>query len=510
MKYRSQPDLECKTNILEHCVVEIKLGNENILCSSCYRAPNTDVDLFLAEYALLLNNLKESKSKLVMGMDHNLDLLKYSKHRPTRDFVLLNENISLIPSITRPTRITSSSATLIDNIFVNSDFVRSLKSQILINDISDHLPICTVIENVNIGVKEKRKIVTRKITKGKLKLIQNELQCINWSNYLETHCNNPNDVNCITNVIHGKICDNIDKHAPLKEITVNTGKLKSEPWMTPGLKRSSQKLKKLYKLYLKQGSAPNARETYVLYRNCLNKVKRYCKAQHYKCSCENYKNNTKKLWEIINQCVGKTNNKNCIIDSIRTQNAILTDPTDIANELCNHYLRVGAKLSSTIPSPSTDKMAYVEKITRHRKSLFMTPTCREEIVHIIENLPNKASSGYDNLNNLILKSLKHEIAMPLEKIFNLSLETGIFPTLMKHAKVVPLYKGKEKDLSVNYRPISLLVTISKILEKIVYMRTYDFLDTSGQLYSSQYGFRSKHSSENAISELIGQIVKGHE
>ena len=56
----------------------------------------------------------------------------------------------------------------------------------------------------------------------------------------------------------------------------------------------------------------------------------------------------------------------------------------------------------------------------------------------------------------------------------------------------------------------MLVTISKILEKIVYKQTYNFLDTSGQLYSSQYGFRSKHSCENAISELIGQIVKGHE
>ena len=169
LKYRSRPDLECKTNILEHCVVEIKLASENVLCSSCYHTPNTDADLFLAKYALLLNNLKETNSKIVMGMDHNLDLLKYSKHRPTCDFVCLNENVNLVPSITRPTRITSSSATLIDNIFVNSDFVRSLKSQILINDISDHLPICTVIENVNIGVKEKRKIVTRKLTNGKLK-----------------------------------------------------------------------------------------------------------------------------------------------------------------------------------------------------------------------------------------------------------------------------------------------------------------------------------------------------
>ena len=129
------------------------------------------------------------------------------------------------------------------------------------------------------------------------------------------------------------------------------------------------------------------------------------------------KNNTKKLWEIINQCVGKTNNKNCITDSIRTQNVILTDPTDIANELCNHYSRVGAKLSSTIPAPSIDKLTYVKQITRHRNSLFMTPTSKEEIICIIENLPNKASSGFDYLNNLILKSLKHEIVTPLEKIF---------------------------------------------------------------------------------------------
>ena len=108
------------------------------------------------------------------------------------------------------------------------------------------------------------------------------MQDINWSNYLETYCDNPSDVNCVTNVVHSKICENINKHVPLKEITVNIGKLKSEPWMTPGIKRSSQKLKKLYKLYLKQGSTPDACETYVLYRNCLNKVKRYCKARHYK------------------------------------------------------------------------------------------------------------------------------------------------------------------------------------------------------------------------------------
>ena len=81
---------------------------------------------------------------------------------------------------------------------------------------------------------------------------------------------------------------------------------------------------------------------------------------------------------------------------------------------------------------------------------------------------------------------------------------------MKDTEVIPLYKAKEKDLCKNYRPISLLLTISKILEKIMYKRTYDFLDINRQLYNSQYGFRSKHSCENAISELVGHIIKGHE
>ena len=78
---------------------------------------------------------------------------------------------------------------------------------------------------------------------------------------------------------------------------------------------------------------------------------------------------------------------------------------------------------------------------------------------------------------------------------------------MKLAEVVPLYKSKERFLLNNYRPISLLITISKLLEKIIYKRTYSFLQETNQLYESQYGFRQGHSCENAISELVGKILK---
>ena len=135
---------------------------------------------------------------------------------------------------------------------------------------------------------------------------------------------------------------------------------------------------------------------------------------------------------------------------------------------------------------------------------------RHEIVKIIDKLPNKSSSSHDNINNILLKNIKNQIAAPLERVFNMSLEQGIFPDQIKSAEVIPLYKGKERDLCMNYRPISLLLTISKILEKIMYKRTYDFLDGNRQFYNSQYGFRSKHSCENVICELVGHVVKGHE
>ena len=81
---------------------------------------------------------------------------------------------------------------------------------------------------------------------------------------------------------------------------------------------------------------------------------------------------------------------------------------------------------------------------------------------------------------------------------------------MKLAEVFPLFKSKSRKETTNYRPISLLLTLSKVLEKIVYKRVYNFLDRTNQLFISQYGFRSKHSCENAIQELIGNVLKGHE
>ena len=81
---------------------------------------------------------------------------------------------------------------------------------------------------------------------------------------------------------------------------------------------------------------------------------------------------------------------------------------------------------------------------------------------------------------------------------------------MKLAEVIPLYKKGNPHHTENYRAISLLITLSKVLEKMMYSRIYTFLNKTGQIYKSQYGFRQKHSCKHAFAELVGKVVKGKE
>ena len=139
--------------------------------------------------------------------------------------------------------------------------------------------------------------------------------------------------------------------------------------------------------------------------------------------------------------------------------------------------------------------------------MIVQPTTVPEIYTMIKQLPNKTSYGHEKINNIMLKILCISIIYPLCHIFNASLSEGIFPEWMKTAEIIPLYKGKDMDLMINYRPISLLITLSKLLEKIMYTRLYGYLESQKLLYLSQYGFRSKRSCEQVITELVGNILQ---
>ena len=120
--------------------------------------------------------------------------------------------------------------------------------------------------------------------------------------------------------------------------------------------------------------------------------------------------------------------------------------------------------------------------------MFLTLCTEVEIKNLITRLAPKSSSGYDNISNVILKEIGDTLLTPLNFIFNQSVETGVLPCDMKIADISPLFKNGSRFVVNNYRPISLLPTISKLLEKNMYQRIYNFLDDNNTFFKSQYGF----------------------
>ena len=163
LKYRHRKDLEEGGPCIESLVVELKGNKENTLLTSCYRAPNMDQKNFIEAYQTLLEKLRKCSKNVIIGLDHNMDLLKSSGQKLTNSFFDLNLINGMYPCITKPTRIMHSTATLIDNIFCNQELYRDCKSGIIIDDISDHLPCYTIIESFNPTKNSEQFVYKRKI-----------------------------------------------------------------------------------------------------------------------------------------------------------------------------------------------------------------------------------------------------------------------------------------------------------------------------------------------------------
>ena len=204
------------------------------------------------------------------------------------------------------------------------------------------------------------------------------------------------------------------------------------------------------------------------------------------------------------------NDKSCLIDCLKMNDVLEYDAKKITNKFGEYFSSMGKSFANKVKVPIKSPNDYSGKIPLNNKSLFMTPCSQKEISELIQKLLAKTSSGYDNISNVLLKDIGCYIVSPLTIIFNESLMMGIFPEVMKLADVVPLYEAKEKFLETNYRPISLLTTMSKILEKVVYNRVYKFLNDNDQLYENQYGFRNRHSCDNAVCDVISHLVKNLE
>ena len=491
------------TNVnLEMCGAQIKTNKGQLGIVSMYRPPNTNASNFSQIFGRIVRKIKKNCKDVIIGLDHNMDFLKSHIHGPTTDFIDEILNLGLLPTISRPTRITKTTATLIDNILIDHKHGEQHDSYVVIDDTSDHLPCISIVKNLLINNHTKVKIESRDTREKNIKRLKTKFNDIDWESMFNT-----NDVNEMTASFHTRLCQEIEKICPRTSRILNYSKLRREPWLSNGIMKSITRAKALYKDTLMKNCSNQTIVKYKEYNCMLQRVKHHAKRKYYYDKCTEFRNDTKKLWQTINSLCGKQNDKTNVITCLRIDNIRNYNSKSIANEFSKHFATVGRNYAEKIPHSKTNIDTYLSKLQSNKGSIFLQPTNPIEIKRLIGKLPNKGSSGFDKIDNIMLKKLEPEVATQISIIANASMTQGIFPELMKNALIVPLYKAKSRELVTNYRPISLLLTISKLIEKIVYKQVYNYLNTTGQIYKSQYGFRSAHSCEHAIGELLGSIVK---
>ena len=262
-----------------------------------------------------------------------------------------------------------------------------------------------------------------------------------------------------------------------------------KPWMASALLMSCKYKQKLYRQMI-QGFITD--RIYKNYKNTLTNIIKRAKINYFTNFINQHKKHSKALWNLINSQIGRSTSNSSTLGHINS------------NVLNDFFANLGTNATKNIKHPGGNVFATVRQPLL--TSLFFAPTSSNEIISIVSKLTPKLSTSFDNISVKLLKQIILQIANPLSKIFNKSLLHGIFPDLLKIARIIPIFKSGDSSDPKNYRPISLLPSFSKIFEQIIYNRLISFFNEHDILHSSQHGFRTNHSTNSAIAEVLDCVT----
>jgi hypothetical protein len=240
-----------------------------------------------------------------------------------------------------------------------------------------------------------------------------DMQNINWQDDLRIDT----DISTLFDIYYSKISQIIDKHIPLKQLSICEMKFASKPWITSGLKVSISVKNKFYKKYLKTKSCYD-HSKFKYYRNKLNHLLKISKKNYYNDYFLKNNSNSKRTWKGIKQIIHFRTKSNPKLNKIVLNNMDITDPLSIANEFNNYFSNVGKNLANIVPH--TDK-SFTDYLTSPlQNSFFMYSVTATEIELEISKLKNGKSTGPYSIPIAILKQIKHIISEPLAILYNMS------------------------------------------------------------------------------------------
>ena len=489
-------------NVAESVFIEIKHQSKKNLIVGCIYRHHSPITEFISTFlddTLITIGKEKNKICTLLG-DFNVDLLKADVDIHTTNFVDLLYSNGFRPLILQPSRVTSGSATLIDNIYIN-DLEASSYGGNITSSISDHFPqFCTlnIFEKVS---KTKNVKYGRSFKHFNQNEFETELKNINWE-YLFTNKNCDEKFTTFFLAIERLL----DEMAPVRQLTRKEINLLSRPWITNGILKSIKDRDFTHKTFLKEKDIKQKEDifnNYKIKRNLIKILIRQSKRDYYIAFFEEHKSDTKKTWEGIRNIVNISKKNRVTPVQVKYKNNIYTDKTDIATSFNDFFVGIGNSVEAKIPPGAKQFTEFLGD--SNENTIFLQPVDAEEVATMIASQKISKACGPNSIPSKILKTNSEFFIEPLKHIINLSFIEGSFPNLLKKAEVCPIYKNNDKTKCENYRPISLLSNLSKLFERAMHTRLYNFIDKTGQFYDKQFGFRKKYSTNHALLSIIEGI-----
>ena len=479
--------------------LKLHVNSKNIFFGVCYRPPgqnDQDKSIFLEHLESDLDhvtNLCGNSKHLILTGDFNDRTTDWhSNHTNSelgQDLYNLFNALGLHQIIDEPTR----NENILDLIITN-------KPQLILNhgvlDPIHDLDHCPIYGKLNLHL-IKTKPFSRQIwdyKAGDYNKLNDELLQIPWGMVTGQSENIDDAVTILTDLITQ--CTN--NCIPHKTVTIHPN---DKPGMTHKVKQLFKTARRLHKR-AQRTQNPHDTERHRQARQTAKQEWKQAQDKYYaniENKLHNSLNDSRTYWKIVKHTIGnnRTENIPCIIDA----DAIATTDTE-KTEILNNYF---ASQSTLPPDPNHQLPPLV---LRTQNTLELIQTTPYEVYTLLTKLNTNKASGPDMISNKILKEAALPLAEPLSDIFNKSFLSGKFPTSWKCPNVIPIHKKGDRQVTSNYRPISLLSNISKLQERIVHKRLYTHCMENNLLTPHNSGFKPLDSTVNRLIHLTDLIYSG--
>ena len=479
--------------------LEIHVNHKKILVGVCYRPPGQNRDeqnTFFSNLEMSFEMAKQSDFDVIVLLgdfndkctDWNLPHVSSEVGNKLADMLIQN---NLYQIITEPTHYSENSASLLDLIITDSPhmFLTSGVSPPLAN--LDH---CTIYGTLDIKL-HRSKAFKRTVWDFKSadkEKLNEAMENAPWNLSYILYEDLNEIVELSSSIITSVCAENIRN----KSVTIRT---KDKPWMCNEVRYILRKRDRCFRKY-KRTLSEQDRFYFYLARREVNRAKRNAKKRFEQKMVTSFSKpnlSTREFWKLSKRILGEKSDRN--IPPLMHNNILVSEDETKAN-LFNDYF---ASISSLDTDGALPQLPGFTFETDSRIELVQTTDIEVEKLLSLLN-PNK-STGPDGIGNWVLKNCSHTLANPLTKLFNNLLEKGSFPDVWKTANVCPVQKKGNKSEISNYRPISLLSNMSKVLEKVVYKRLYDYLMENNLLIEQNSGFKQNDSTINQLLKIVHQI-----